>query len=128
MKNGVNKYKLMDKKPKSKKGGEIKKNSGPQLKIPNLKKDNFKLPNSFRSQLNEMCGGGYVLLRLDAKRQPVVDTSFDTVADAIALYTYGLSYMSICNELNGNAIDNSIIGNATDGQEQDFDDEDGQTL
>jgi hypothetical protein len=36
--------------------------------------------------------------------------------------------MSICNEYNNNAIDNSILGNTGEGQEQDFDEEGGQPL
>lgn len=123
-KNSVKLDKIMANKPKSKKQTEIKKNSGPLLKIPDLKKgDSFILPESFKSQLNELCGGGYILMRLDARREPCVDCKFDTSADAIALYSYGMSYMNIVNNLTDQNIQNSIIvGSASNIEMMDEDD------
>ena len=122
----VKQSKIMANKPKSKKQTEIKKNSGPLLKIPDLKKgDSFVLPESLKSQLNECCGGGYILMRLDARREPCVDCKFDTSADAIALYSYGMSYMNIVNNLTDQNIQNSIIvGSASNIEMMDDDDED----
>ena len=101
----------MDKKPKSKKGGEIKKNSGPkQTAVPNLKVDNFQLPASMLSQLNEFSGGGYILLRLDAKRQPCVSFKFDTDADALALYSFGKTYINTVSEITDSNMGNLIAG------------------
>jgi hypothetical protein len=111
MKNSVNTKKIMDKKPKSKKGSEIKKNSGPkQAAVPNLKVDNFQLPASMLSQLNEFSGGGYILLRLDARRQPCVSYKFDTDADALALYSFGKTYINTVSEITDSNMESMIAG------------------
>lgn len=130
MKSGVNKTKIMDKKPKSKKGGEIKKNSGPkQAAVPSLKVDNFQLPASMLSQLNEFCGGGYILLRLDAKRQPCVSFKFDTDADALALYSFGQTYINTVSEMANANIENMVAGGQIISIDDiDFDDDDGDLL
>jgi len=130
MKKSVNTKKIMDKKPKSKKGGEIKKNSGPkQAAVPNLKVDNFQLPASMLSQLNEFSGGGYILLRLDAKRQPCVSFKFDTDADALALYSFGQTYINTVSEMANANIENMVAGGQVINIDDiDFDGDEGDLL
>ena len=119
----------MDKKPKSKKGGEINKNSGPKQAVPSLKVDNFQLPASMLSQLNEFSGGGYILLRLDAKRQPCVSFKFDTDADALALYSFGQTYINTVSEMANSNIENMVAGGQVISIDDiDFDGDEGDLL
>lgn len=103
--------KTMPKKQKPSKENPIVKNSGP-LKTPTKPHQEFQIPASFLSQLNEFCGGGYILLRLNEKREPCVSAQFDTDADAIALYSWGQQYIATVNDVFASNITNSVLGGA----------------
>ena len=102
----------MARKPKSPKKEPLQKNSGPQSVLKSSNTDRFELPQSFLSQLNEFSGGGYILMRLDSKRQPSVSAKFDTDADALALYSWGQQYMMTVNDIFNANIGNQILGDA----------------
>lgn len=102
--------KTMARKPKAPKQEPFVKNSGPKDILKPQANDRFELPASFLSQLNEFSGGGYILLRLDSKRQPSVSARFDTDADALALYSWGQQYMQTVNDVFNANIQNSIVG------------------
>lgn len=76
--------------------------------------EQFELPQSFLTQLNEFSAGGYILIRMGEDGNPQVYVNFDNPIIAIGLIRYAQMWSSVLDEANENSVSESLIQNEED--------------
>ena len=78
--------------------------------------------------LNDNCGGGFILFTLDEEGLPKIDSNFDTNAEAMALQLYAQNWAKAIEAASIEQMVNGIVraSNLEDGdEERDEDDSEG---
>lgn len=69
----------------------MKKTSAPKI-LPLPEKVHFQIPESFLNQLNEFCGGGYILIYVNQEGQPQVEAEADSPIVSLGLQKFSKDY------------------------------------
>jgi hypothetical protein len=86
---------------------------------------NFELPESILSQMEEMSGGGYIIFILDAGNTPSVYESFDGYGQESQVKNFALDFLQAEREARKEIFKRDIIANMENQNDDDEEEEEG---
>lgn len=87
----------------------------------NKNNNEFQLPESILSQIEEMSGGGYIMFILDSDNKPSVYESFDGIGQESQVKGFALDWLEAEREVRKNFLKNDIMNIYIDNDDADED-------
>jgi hypothetical protein len=85
--------------------------------------NDFSLPDSILSQMEEMSGGGFIIFILDSENKPSVYESFDGYGQESQVKNFALDWLEAEREVRKEILKSDIISSIGGGGHQDDDEE-----